>query len=230
MGRAMAEAIKLRDAVAFSGSFPLLSGVNLTVEVGEIVHFNGPNGAGKTSLLRALAGLVPIIQGSISVLGYDLTIERRSVRREVGLLGHQSFLYEDLDPTENLAFWLKVHGGSDHRITEAFSRVGLSGRLLVTPVSKLSTGQRRRVTLALLCARNQRLWLLDEPHAGLDASGRETVDALILDSARSGTTVVFASHELEHARTVATRSVFMSGGAITADANDQIEDGNPNGA
>ena len=230
MGRAMAEAIKLREAVAFSGSFPLLSGVNLAVEVGEIVLLNGANGAGKTSLLRALAGLVSITQGSISVLGYDLTQERRSVRREVGLLGHQSFLYEDLDATENLAFWLKAEETRDDRIAEAFSRVGLTDRLLVTPVSKLSTGQRRRVTLALLYARNQRLWLLDEPHAGLDASGRETVDSLILDASHSGTTVVFASHELDHARTVATRSVLMSGGAIAADVKDQTEGGAANGS
>ena len=219
----MAEAINLRDAVAFAGSFPLLSGVNLQVEVGEIVHLNGENGAGKTSLLRALAGLVPVSQGSISVLGYDLMVDRRGVRREVGLLGHQSFLYEDLDATENLAFWLSSRDGAGPRGAEAFARVGLSGRLLVTPVSKLSTGQRRRVALALLYARNQRLWLLDEPHAGLDVVGRQTVDALIVDASRAGTTVVFASHELEHARTVATRSVTMTGGTISRGVGTQIE-------
>ena len=226
----MAEAIKLRDAVAFSGSFPLLSGVNLAVEVGEIVHLNGANGAGKTSLLRALAGLLPIAQGSISVLGYDLTRERRHLCRQVGLVGHQSFLYEDLDATENLAFWLKAKSVRDDRIAVALSRLGLSDRLVATPVSKLSTGQRRRVTFALLSARNQRLWLLDEPHAGLDSVGREIVDSLILDASRSGTTVVFASHELEHARTVAARSVLISGGAIAADIKDRREGGPASGS
>ena len=230
MGRAMAEAIRLRNAVAFSGAFPLLSGVNLTVEVGEIVHLKGANGAGKTSLLRALCGLLPVTQGSISVLGYDLKMDRRSVRSKVGLLGHQSFCYEDLDATENLIFWLNAEGDPGERIAEAFLRVGLSDRLLVTPLSKLSTGQRRRVALALLYARKQRLWLLDEPHAGLDASGREIVDSLILDASRAGSTVVFASHELDHARTVATRSVIMSGGAIDAEVNDQRGDGVTNGA
>ncbi len=230
MGRAMAEAIKLHDAVAFSGSFPLLSGVNLCVEVGEVVHLNGANGAGKTSLLRALAGLVAVTQGSISVLGYDLTGERRSVRREVGLVGHQSFLYEDLDAGENLAFWLGTDAGGADRIAAALARVGLAGRLIGAPVSKLSTGQRRRVTLALLFARNQRLWLLDEPHAGLDAAGREIVDSLIVEASRSGTTVVFASHELDHARTIATRSVVMTGGAITLDVPGPIAGGATSGA
>ena len=226
----MAQVIKLRDAVAFSGSFPLLSGVNLCVEVGEVVHLNGANGAGKTSLLRVLAGLVTVTQGSISVLGYDLTRERRSVRREVGLVGHQSFLYEDLDAMENLAFWLGADGAGGDRISLAFSRVGLSGRLLETPVSRLSTGQRRRVALALLFARNQRLWLLDEPHAGLDATGREIVDSLILEASRSGTTVVFASHELAHARTIAQRSVLMTGGAIAVDVKGPIGGGATDGS
>ncbi|HUY06040.1 MAG TPA: heme ABC exporter ATP-binding protein CcmA [Acidimicrobiales bacterium] len=231
----MAEAIELRAAVAFSGSFPLLSGVNLSVEVGEVVHLSGANGAGKTSLLRVLVGLVPVSQGSISVLGYDLRADRRRVRREVDLLGHESFLYGDLDARENLAFWLGADHHSPSRVPsgvleEAFMRVGLSERLSLTPVSKLSTGQRRRATLALLYARRRRLWLLDEPHAGLDADGREIVDDLIREASRSGTTVVFASHEIDHARTVATRSVVMVGGTIVAPVDGGLGDGDSDGA
>jgi heme ABC exporter ATP-binding subunit CcmA len=213
----MAQAIHLHEAIAFSGSFPLLAGVDLEVEVGEIVHLKGSNGAGKTSLLRALAGLLPIAQGAIAVLGYDLRIDRRSVRSEVGLVGHQTFLYEDLDARSNISFWLRGTRGA-MRVDESLRRVGLHDRLSSTPVALLSTGQRRRVALALLFARSPRLWLLDEPHAGLDVDGRALVDGLIVDAAHLGTTVLLSSHELEYVRSLAVRSVTMAGGRIVANA------------
>lgn len=214
MGDAMAEAINLRGAVAFAGSFPLLAGVDLTVQIGEVVHLSGANGAGKTSLLRVIAGLVPLSKGSISVLGYDLVQDRKAVRSEVGLVGHQTFLYEDLDARANIAFWLSVARDRRCGVDESLARVGIADRVAQTPVAKLSTGQRRRVALALLFARSPRLWLLDEPHAGLDTDGRNIVDSMILEAARLGSTVVLSSHELEYARGLATRSVVMAGGRV----------------
>src|SRR6516165_5703002 len=82
----MASAIRLRSAVALLGGFPVLAGVDLDVAKGEIVLLQGPNGAGKTSLLRACAGLIPIVSGTADVLGHDVVSDRRSVRRHLGLL------------------------------------------------------------------------------------------------------------------------------------------------
>ena len=104
-------AVSLRDAVALSGRFPLLAGVDLEVAVGETVLVEGPNGAGKTSLLRVCAGLVPLASGRLTVLGLDPVRHRTAVRRRVGLLSHASHLYDDLTVQENVRFAVRAAGG-----------------------------------------------------------------------------------------------------------------------
>jgi heme ABC exporter ATP-binding subunit CcmA len=211
--------VHLHAAVSLLGRFPALAGVDLDVARGEVVLVQGPNGAGKTTLLRACAGLVPIIDGEASVLGHDLRKDRRSVRRHVGLLGHATGLYDDLTVADNLRFVAKAtrHPGGA-MVDDALAKLGLAGRLASVQVTRLSAGQRRRVAVAAMLLRPAELWLLDEPHAGLDAAGRERLDALVTDAARAGTTVLLASHELERARALASRVVTMAGGQIQAEA------------
>lgn len=210
----MAPAILLRDAVSLAGRFPLLAGVTLEVGEGEVVHLRGPNGAGKTSLLRACAGLVAIVSGTAEVLGHDLRDDRQSLRREVGLLGHRSFLYEELSVEDNLRFAVRAARAPMAGVEPALDLLGLTGRIRRARAATLSTGQRRRVALAVLVARAPRLWLLDEPHAGLDAGGRDVVDALVAAARQRGATVLLASHELERADLLADRSVTIVGGRI----------------
>lgn len=208
----MAPAVSFSEVVSVASRFPLLAGLSLEVAEGEVVHLRGPNGAGKTSLLRACAGLVPIVSGSALVLGHDLRRDRISVRREVAHLGHKTFLYDDLTVEENLRFAQRA-ARSNVDVAEAIERFDLAGRLRKTLVARLSAGQRRRVAIAAVVARDARLWLLDEPHAGLDEDGRAVLDELIETAAKGGATVLFASHEIERARAVAHRIVEMRGGA-----------------
>src|ERR1700677_2878550 len=168
----MAPAVFLRAAVALSGRFPVLAGIDLTVAPGEILVLEGPNGAGKTSLLRACAGLIPVTAGEAVVLGHDLRRSPAAVRRQVGMLGHAAALYDELNVLENVRFAVRAAGAGVDGIDDALEQMGLSGRLRRTAVGKLSAGQRRRVALAVLLARRPALWLLDEPHAALDASAR----------------------------------------------------------
>ena len=204
--------IDLRGAVAVLGPFPALAGVDLRVETGEIVLLRGPNGAGKTTLLKLCAGLVPLERGDGRILGCDLRSERESVRMRVGMLGHANGLYSDLTVTENVSFWGRTVGATDAEVTAALARMGLDGRLAGLAVSRLSAGQRRRTALAALVARRAELWLLDEPHAGLDATGRDELDAVLRAAAAAGATVVVASHELERAGSLATRQVEIVAG------------------
>ncbi len=211
----MTLAVHLRSAVSLLGRFPALAGVDLDVAPGELLLLRGANGAGKTTLLRACAGLVPFSSGTAEVLGHDLRRDRRSVRRQVGLLGHGTFLYDDLTVDDNLRFAIRSAGGTAQAAAEAMDRLGLSGRLKDVPVAKLSAGQRRRVALAAVLARQPELWLLDEPHAGLDAAGRNLLDDIVREAAAGGATVLLASHELDRAAALATRTVTMAGGQLT---------------
>ncbi len=108
----MAAAVRFRSAVALLGEFPVLAGADLDVETGEIVLLQGANGAGKTSLLRACAGLLAVVSGTAEVLGCDLMVDRRAVRRRVGLLGHATRLYDDLTVEDNVRFAVRAAAGS----------------------------------------------------------------------------------------------------------------------
>jgi heme ABC exporter ATP-binding subunit CcmA len=212
----MAPAVRLREAVALAGRFPLLAGVTLEVGEGEIVHLRGPNGAGKTSLLRLCCGLLRVRSGEASVLGHDLVADNRAVRRDVALLGHSAYLYEELTPAENLRFALRAAGAEPARAPAALERLGITGRLAGLPVGQLSAGQRRRAALAVLVARGPRLWLLDEPHAGLDPEGRALLDTLVADARAGGATIMLSSHEHDRAAAMADRIVEIAGGRVTS--------------
>ncbi len=210
-------AVVLEDAVAVIGRFPALAGATLRVDTGEIVLLQGPNGAGKTSLLRLCAGLLPLVRGTGHVLGLDLATHRDAIRPRVGLLGHRNGLYRYLTVTENIRFWGATVDASDEEIAAAMKRLGVDGRLSDVLVGKLSAGQARRTALACLVARRAELWLLDEPHAGLDADGRDELDDLLRQAVASGATVIVASHERERAGALANRVVEVVAGQIHED-------------
>ncbi len=206
--------ISFRDVVAVAGSYPVLAGADFDVHHGEIVLLTGPNGAGKTSLLRVCAGLLPIERGQARVLGVDLASDRAAVRDRVGILGHTNGLYADLTVRQNIEFWADLIGATSDEVDSALTHVGLDGRLVSVRASQLSAGQRRRVALARLIIRRAELWLLDEPHAGLDAHARDELDATLCAAVTSGATVVVASHELERTERIATRRVVVDGGVV----------------
>jgi ABC-2 type transport system ATP-binding protein len=208
----MEPVVHLRAAVALLGRFPALAGIDLDVARGEIVLLRGPNGAGKTTVLRACAGLVPVVRGEAVVLGHDLRLDPRPVRRHVGLLGHAAGLFDDLTVADNVRFWGRACGADPGDVVAALALVGLDGRLRDVAVGRLSAGQRRRTSLACLLARRPALWLLDEPHAGLDHETRDQLDALIGRAVRQGATVLLASHELDRAESIAHRVVELAGG------------------
>ena len=210
--------VKLEGLVALLEGFPALTGVDLTVNAGEIVFVKGPNGAGKTTLLHLCAGLIQPKEGKGQILGHDLSSERTSIRKRVGLLSHSSGLYRDLTVLENITFWTQIAGVEkseiDNRISWALERMELGNKLQNQKVRSLSVGQKIRASLAVFIVRRPDLWLMDEPHAGLDQEGRQAVDDLIEESVKAGATVIVASHDLERVLNLATRVVTLSGGAV----------------
>jgi heme ABC exporter ATP-binding subunit CcmA len=209
--------IQLRGVVSVLGRFPALAGVDLDVGAAEVVLVAGPNGAGKTTLLRVCAGLLAPTEGRAVILGQELPAPRGARRGRVGWLGHANALYDDLTSVENVRFWARAAGRDATDAAAALDRLGLPSRLHPVEAGRLSAGQRRRVALAALVVRRPQLWLLDEPHAGLDASSRDALDAVLDEAAAGGATVLMASHEADRSRALASRVVTLGGGVVVAD-------------
>ncbi len=209
--------IHLREAVCVLGRFPALAGVTLDVDAGEILLVQGPNGAGKSTLLRMSRGFAA---GQRRGRGGARPRSRtRPTRRASAgaLLGHGEGLYDDLTVRDNVRFWARAAGRGTSEVEAALDQAGIEGRLHDVAASRLSAGQRRRTALAAQLVRHAELWLLDEPHAGLDAAGRDLVDRLVRRAADAGATVLLASHDLDRAGQLAGRSVTIAGGTVVAD-------------
>ena len=212
-----ATAIHLDDAVVALGGFPALAGVTLEIRTGELVALRGANGSGKSTLLRLCAGLLPLTRGGATVLGVDLADHRDAARTLVGLLGHDNGLYADLTARENVRFIAEMVGAPNDDVESSLARLGIDGRVARTRAAALSAGQRRRTALASLVVRRARLWLLDEPHAGLDSAARQELDSILRDATRSGATVVYTTHDVESRPESAPRTITLTGGTVTSD-------------
>lgn len=166
------------------GERELFSGLDFSLQSGEVLQVEGENGAGKTSLLRVLAGLARY--------GYE-----GHVKRHVPLLylGHLSAVKELLTPRENLSWHVDGQGiFSQSDVDAALAEVGLAGYEDV-PAHQLSAGQHRRVNLARLHLSRRPLWLLDEPFTAIDRDGVASLQNLFVNHARRGGAVVLTSHQ-----------------------------------
>jgi heme exporter protein A len=178
--------LQLNALAGRRGTRLLFRGVNLALGAVECVWLRGRNGSGKTSLLRLAAGLGRPALGEVVRAGGTPV-----------LLGHTNALKDELTVAESLHFLLGVQGLPQDAATldVALDRFGLATRRHQR-IGQLSQGQRRRVALARLAAsRTRPLWLLDEPHDGLDADGAQVLDALLAEHLRSGGSVLMASHQ-----------------------------------
>ncbi|HEY9438587.1 MAG TPA: ABC transporter ATP-binding protein [Streptomyces sp.] len=187
-------AVDLHRVTRVFDGIPAITGISLSIPVGEIVLLYGHNGSGKSTLLRVIATALSPTFGAGSVLGLDLQRDRARIRAHTDLLGHQTRLYADLTATENLRFACGLYGLSTARVGECLDRVGLSEAGGVR-VASFSQGMRQRLALARCLLRAPAVVLLDEPYAGLDTDARHIVDDLLAGARHHGTTVLLASHE-----------------------------------
>lgn len=200
------------------GSLSVLRGLDLEVLPGERVLLVGPNGSGKTTLIKILATLLRPTAGYALVAGFDAVRQADLVRRCVGFVSHQTFLYGELTVAENLAFYARMYGvGDSDRARELISLVGLSDRA-GRQTRTLSRGMQQRLALARVALHRPPVLLLDEPDAGLDQQGVAVLDGMLRDSAESGCATLFTSHNLQRGLDMATRVAVLSKGRIVFQA------------
>jgi heme exporter protein A len=202
-----------RDLERRFGSARVLRGVSLRVAAGECHLVVGPNGAGKSTLLRLLAGLARPSAGKVLLGGLPLR-EAAEVRRRIGLLSHQSHLYDDLTAIENLKFAASLYGLPDGERTARarLHAVGL-GERADEPVRRLSRGMVQRVAIARALLHQPALLLLDEPFTGLDPHSIEQVAGLLEAERVGGRGLVLVSHDVHESWELATHVHLLVQGA-----------------
>ena len=177
------------------GGREVFSGLDFEASSGEAVAVTGPNGAGKTSLLRLIAGLLTMADGSIDLEGGEAEL---TLPEQAHYLGHRDALKPALSVMENLCFWRDFLGGAafdaaESLATESLAAVGLDHAVRL-PAAYLSAGQRRRLSIARLLAVRRPIWLLDEPTSALDAAGQSLFATLMGDHLSRGGLIVAATH------------------------------------
>ncbi|MCU1345526.1 MAG: transporter [Acidimicrobiia bacterium] len=206
-------ALEVTSLTVRFGNRTVLERVHLEAEAGEVVCLTGPSGTGKTTLLRAIAGLQPISEGTISWEGRDITA-LASHRRNFGFVFQDGGLFPHLDVAGNVAFGLRLQrrGRSEisARVTELLQLVGLAG-FGAASTATLSGGERQRVALARALAPEPRLLLLDEPLAALDPDLKVRLgDDLREVLAKLRTTAIYVTHDVGEAARVGQRAVSLS--------------------
>jgi heme exporter protein A len=179
-----------RDVRCVRGGREVFSGLDFEAASGEALAVTGPNGSGKTSLLRLIAGLLTIADGSIGLEGGETEL---TLPEQAHYLGHRDALKSALSVLENLSFWRDFLGGEAFDASASLAAVGLDHAAHL-PAAYLSAGQRRRLSIARLLVVRRPVWLLDEPTSTLDTTGQSMFAALMGDHLARGGLIVAATH------------------------------------
>jgi len=204
--------IDVRALERWFGPRRAVAGVDFALGPGECLALFGPNGAGKTTLLRVLAGLLKPTRGLAAIVGVTLPAGT-AARAMVGLISHNSMLYEALTARENVEFSARLFGLPDPAAAAdaALRRMRIHDRA-DTRVRSLSRGMQQRVSIARAVVHSPRVLLLDEPYSGLDEMGSSALSSLLGELRSAGAAMVMVTHNLAEGLAVATKVAIMREG------------------
>ncbi|MET0742628.1 MAG: amino acid ABC transporter ATP-binding protein [Microvirga sp.] len=214
-------ALRIENLKKSYGAVPVLNGIDLEVENGDVVAIIGRSGSGKSTMLRCINGLEPFQEGEIEVAGHRVDRSKqnlRALRREVGMVFQSYNLFPHLNVEQNITLAPRLVKGlpaaeRSALVQEVLARVGLAEKIGAYP-DELSGGQQQRVAIARSLAMKPKVMLFDEVTSALDPELTGEVLKTIAELAQAGMTMVLVTHEMGFARRVATRTVFMHQGRI----------------
>jgi len=217
--------IEIEGLTKTFGHHHALCGINLRVRPGELLVGTGPNGAGKTTLIKVLATIMKPSSGRITIAGMSSRGDAHKIRRLIGIVTHQSFLYRNLTGYENLDFYCRMYGvaGPDKRIREVAAMVGMTSRLRER-VGTLSRGMQQRLCLARCLLHRPPILLLDEPDTGLDRRAVAMVWQALRMEEGVKRTIILTTHDLERGLELGERIVILNEGRLAYEGSRQALD------
>ncbi|MDR6679062.1 glutamine ABC transporter ATP-binding protein GlnQ [Pseudomonas oryzihabitans] len=226
--------IEFKNVSKHFGRIQVLHDIDLSIASGEVVVIIGPSGSGKSTLLRCINKLEEITSGELIVDGLtvnDPKVDERLIRQEAGMVFQQFHLFPQMTALENVAFGpIRVRGASKAEAQalarELLAKVGLAERADHYP-AQLSGGQQQRVAIARALAVKPKMMLFDEPTSALDPELRHEVLTVMKALAEEGMTMVIVTHEVDFARKVASRLIFIDQGRIAEDGDPRALIANP---
>ena len=212
-------AIVCRQLTKSYGAFPVLKGIDLEIERGEMFGFLGPNGAGKTTTIKILTGLLLPSGGQVEVAGWDVVEDPFEVKRRVGYVPDRAYLYDKLTGGEFLEFVGHLYGLERGKATreagpylEMFDLSGWADEL----IEAYSHGMRQKLAVTAALLHHPEVLVIDEPMVGLDPRSARRVKTLLKRLVENGTTVFLSTHTLEVAETLCSRVAIIQQGKILA--------------
>ncbi len=214
--------IEVHGVTKSFGYHLVLRGIDLQLKRGEFLAIFGRNGAGKTTFLKVLATLLKPSSGSVRLAGLDLNDNSMEIQRKIGVVSHQTFLYDELTAYENLRFYGRMYDVPDleERIHELLAKVGLTSRIH-DRVRTLSRGMQQRLAIARAMVHDPSILLLDEPETGLDQYASAMLRELLVTFDAEERTVVMTTHSLERGLQMGNRTVILSKGRIAYEGSNK---------
>ena len=205
----MSEIVRCNDLTKRYGNLTALDHINFTLESGKIVGLLGPNGSGKTTLIKLLNGLLTPTSGEILITGQKVGVETKKL---VAYLPDNSYLNSWMTVKQIVSYFTDFY--EDFRPELAYEMLS---RLDIAPDRKLKTlskGNKEKVCLILVMSRNARLYVLDEPIAGVDPAARDYVISTIINNYNPEATVVISTHLISDIEQILDEVVFLKGGQV----------------
>jgi ABC-type multidrug transport system ATPase subunit len=215
---ARTEAVEARRLGKSFDERPVLIDVSFRIPPGQFAALLGANGAGKTTLLKIISTLVTPSSGELMLFGQPLRRDSASLRRRLGVIGHNPMLYRDLTALENLLFFGRLYGvhAVRQRAKELLEFVDLAGRAR-DPVRTFSRGMTQRLAIARALMHEPDLLIADEPFAGLDAPSTRMLENMLLKLRDEGNTIVMANHDIGQSLELAEHAIVLRIGRVVLD-------------